>query len=129
MASDVENTAHEATEEEIALAACRAALKVPGVSRMAGTFHDTINNSFRAMRIRHRDRETSRGVKVSLSDNRAVIDMYIYVYYMTAIPQLAWDVQSAVINSLKKITSREITEVNINVRGVDMPEERTGTDK
>ncbi|MDD6154761.1 MAG: Asp23/Gls24 family envelope stress response protein [Eubacteriales bacterium] len=110
----------EVNEERLLEAAARAALSVPGVSRMAPTFHDTINGSFKRIYRSSKKKAPAKGVRITTSDDTMTVDLYINVYYQVRIPQLAWDVQSAVIKALSELTDKTIQDVNINVKGVDM---------
>lgn len=65
----------------------------------------------------------SRGVKVDLSNDSCVIDVFIIVDYGVKIPDIAWEVQESVKNSVESMTGMDVTKVNIHVEGVSFEKE------
>ncbi len=61
----------------------------------------------------------SKGVKVEMTENIAVIDVYIVVDYGVRIPELAWEIQENVKNSVENMTGLEVDKVNIHIEGVN----------
>lgn len=61
----------------------------------------------------------SKGVKVEMNENVAVIDVYIIVDYGVRIPELAWEVQESVKNNVETMTGLEVDKVNIHIEGVN----------
>lgn len=72
----------------------------------------------------------SKGVKVEMAENIAVIDVYIVVDYGVRIPELAWEIQENVKNSVENMTGLEVDKVNIHIEGVNFAkaEEMTATE-
>ena len=94
------------SEEIIAMTAVRAALSVPGVNHLSD------NNLID--RIVGKD-TLAKGIKVSKDK------VFIVADYGVKIPQLAWDIQTAVKEHVLKITNKKISAVNIHVQGVALP--------
>ncbi|MDP2945619.1 MAG: Asp23/Gls24 family envelope stress response protein [Atribacterota bacterium] len=65
--------------------------------------------------------ETSRTIKVEIKDNKPLINLYIVVKYGVRIPDIAWDIQSRVKESLRKKLGTDINEINIHVQGIQFP--------
>ena len=65
--------------------------------------------------------ETSRTIKVEIKDNKPLINLYIIVKYGVRMPDIAWDIQSRVKESLKKKLGTDINEINIHVQGIQFP--------
>ena len=65
-----------------------------------------------------------KGVKVEISDNSCVIDLNIVVDYGVRIPDIAWDVQENVKNSVESMTGMTVEKVNIHVEGIDFSKEK-----
>ena len=86
------------SEEIIAMTAVRAALSVPGVNHLS-----------------------DKGIKVSKDKEKITLDVFIVADYGVKIPQLAWDIQTAVKEHVLKITNKKISAVNIHVQGVALP--------
>ena len=65
-----------------------------------------------------------KGVKVEISENSCVIDLNIVVDYGVRIPDIAWDVQENVKNSVESMTGMTVTKVNIHVEGINFDKEK-----
>ena len=100
------------SEELIAMTAVRAALSVPGVNHLSD------NNLID--RIVGKD-TLAKGIKVSKDKEKITLDVFIVADYGVKIPQLAWDIQTAVKEHVLKITNKKISAVNIHVQGVALP--------
>ena len=48
---------------------------------------------------------------------------YIIVEYGVRIPEVAWNIQEKVKNSVENMTGLTVTEVNIHVQGINMAKE------
>ncbi len=66
----------------------------------------------------------AKGVKVEITGNNAVIDLYIVVAYGKRIPELAWEIQENVKNSVESMTGLNVEKVNIHVDGVSFEKEK-----
>lgn len=63
----------------------------------------------------------SKGVKVSVGENSAAIDLYVVVEYGVRIPDIAFKVQENVKKAVESMTGLEVTAVNIHVQNVMIP--------
>src|ERR671910_1605549 len=66
----------------------------------------------------------SRGVNVEVGEEEAAVDLTITVDYGQSIPRIAEAARSNVINRVENLTGLRVTEVNILVSDVQIPEER-----
>ena len=66
----------------------------------------------------------SRGVKVDIKENDTVIDLFITVDFGVRIPELAWQIQENVKNSVETMTGLNVEKVNIHVEGVSFAKEK-----
>lgn len=66
----------------------------------------------------------SKGVKVEMTGNTVTIDLYIVVKYGKRIPELAWEIQENVKNSVESMTGMNVEKVNIHVDGVSFEKEK-----
>ena len=66
----------------------------------------------------------SKGVKVEITDKNVVIDLYIIVDYGVRIPELAWEIQENVKNSVETMTGLTVSGVNINVTAIMVEKEQ-----
>lgn len=98
-----------------------AASEIHGVSCMYTSFVDGV-----AQRLGAKKNNT-KGVRVDMSSTNVSIDLYIVVDYGVKIPELAWEIQENVKNSVESMTGLKVTKVNIHIEGInfdtDKPEE------
>ena len=107
------------SEEIISKTAVKATLGVPGVSRLSDSFADNLT------KMLYGKESGSSGIKVSIEKDKkdgkgkiVQIDIFVIVKFGEKIPQVAWDIQNAVKNSVSKISKIELAAVNIHVQGV-----------
>lgn len=89
-----------------------ATTEIKGVAGMYGTLAGGIAEMLGAKK------NPAKGVKVDLSDGSVSIDLYIIVKYSVRIPELAWEVQENVKNSVETMTGLNVKKVNIHIEGV-----------
>ena len=63
----------------------------------------------------------SQGVAVEVGERQAAIDLDIVAEYGVSIADLANAVRRNVINSVQRMTSLEVTEVNISLNDIHTP--------
>ena len=66
----------------------------------------------------------SKGVKVDMNETTATIDLYIVVDYGVRIPELSWEIQENVKNSVETMTGLDVQKVNIHIEGVSFEKEK-----
>ncbi len=66
----------------------------------------------------------TRGVSVEVGEEEAAADLSMAVEYDNPIPQISEAVRRNVINRIENLTGLRVTEVNITVNDVLLPEER-----
>ncbi len=66
----------------------------------------------------------TRGVSVEVGEQEAAVDLSMAVEYGKSVPQIAETVRRNVINRVENLTGLRVTEVNITVNDVLLPEER-----
>ena len=66
----------------------------------------------------------SRGVSVEVGEEEAAIDLTMAVEYGYSVPRLTEAARQNVINRVENLTGLRVTEVNITVNDVQVPEER-----
>lgn len=98
--------------EVVSKIAVIAASEIDGVSCMHKTFVSKMAEKFGG------DKASSQGVKVDITENTASIDLYLVVDYGVKIPELAWNVQERVKESVENMTGLEVTAVNIHIEGI-----------
>ncbi|MFW5416651.1 Asp23/Gls24 family envelope stress response protein [Nocardiopsis sp. CNT-189] len=65
----------------------------------------------------------ARGVAVEVGERQAAVDIDLVVDYGVSIPDLASAVRRNVIGSVERMTGLEVTEVNISIDDIHLPDE------
>jgi uncharacterized alkaline shock family protein YloU len=84
-----------------------------GTARAVGGFLDSVTSGGQ-----------TRGVSVEVGEEEAAVDLSMAVEYGKPVPQIAEAVRRNVINRIENLTGLRVTEVNITVNDVLLPEER-----
>ena len=84
-----------------------------GTARMVGSLRERIPGSSGP--------SMSQGVAVEVGERQAALDLDIVALYGVSIADLANAVRRNVINSVQRMTSLEVTEVNISVNDIHTP--------
>lgn len=63
----------------------------------------------------------SKGVKVTVGENSAAIDLYVVVEYGVRIPDVALEVQENVKKAVESMTGLDVSAVNVHVQNVMIP--------
>ena len=112
-----ENGSINISEEVIAAIAVGAAREVEGVSGMmtslGNSVTDLMTNKKNAQRV-------AKGVKIDMSEASLNMDLYLTVQYGNPIPEVAENVQKAVIAAVEAMTGCTVSAVNINVGAVTL---------
>ncbi len=85
-----------------------------GTARAVGGFLDSVAGG-----------GPTRGVSVEVGEEEAAADLSMAVEYGKAIPQISEAVRSNVIKRVENLVGLRVTEVNITVNDVLLPEERS----
>ncbi len=87
--------------------------KIKGVSKMISSISDSFSKN-----IFGRD-SGMNGVRISRNGDNISINLHIIVYYGYNIPQLSYEIQSAVKTIIEEFTGLKVDAVNISVEGID----------
>ena len=117
MANENNNGIIRVSDEVVAVLAANATLKTKGVADLAGDFTNLLSKSILGKEL------LSKGVKVSQTEEGVIVDVFVIVEYKVNIPSVAWDIQEHVKNEIIEMTELKVSAVNINIQGVQMPEE------
>ena len=102
------------SEEVIAAIAVGAVRDVEGISGMmtgmGGTVSELVNKKNAVKGL--------KGVKIDMTGDTLTLDLYVTVQYGAAIPEVAENVQKAVISSVEAMTGCTVGTVNVHVGGV-----------
>ena len=95
----------------IAAIARLAALKVPGVVDMSGSFTDGIASMINK-------NVADRGIKVEVDDLGVTVELNIVIEYGVRIPQVAWRIQNDVRRAIEDMTGQKVKAVDVVVQGI-----------
>jgi len=68
----------------------------------------------------------ARGVAVEVGERQAAVDINLVVEYGVSIPDLADAVRRNVVSAVERMTGLEVTEVNVTVDDIHLPDEDEG---
>lgn len=101
------------SDEVVTIIASLAASGVTGVAGMV----NSLSGGFAEFLGK---KNLSKGVKVNVTDKKAVLDLYIIVEYGVKIPDVAWEIQEKVKSEVEAMTGLDVEAVNVNVAGVSV---------
>ena len=110
-------------DDVVAVIAGVAVSEVPGVYSMSGSFAGGITE------VLSGKKNLAKGIKVEVDEKEAKIDVNIIVEYGTRIPDVAFEIQNRVKKAVETMTGLKVTEVNVNIQGVNMPTEKGEEEK
>ena len=102
-------------DEVVSIIAGMAAAEVEGVAAMSGGITGGITEVLGRKNL-------SKGVKVEVGAEDAKIDIFIVVDYGVRIPDVAWNIQERVKNTVEETTGLIVTSVNLHVQGIRFPQ-------
>ncbi|HLS06893.1 MAG TPA: Asp23/Gls24 family envelope stress response protein [Bacillota bacterium] len=94
-----------------------AASEVEGISSMRGNFATGVAERFGK-------KTHSKGVKVELTDNGVMIDLYVTIKFGIPIRQTAETLQKNVKQALKNMTALETKVINVHVLAIEVETEQ-----
>ena len=95
--------------------AAKAAADVEGVYKLAGGVVDEVS------KILGKKRPTN-GIKVEVGEVECSIEVYLVIKYGYRIPEVAEEVQKAVLEEVSKLSGLKVVEVNVYVQNVRIEE-------
>jgi uncharacterized alkaline shock family protein YloU len=102
-------------DDVVAKIAALAALEIDGVSAMAGGITNENIEKFSAKNV-------LKSSKVLVGDGKVRVDMSILMNYSYNIPATSKQVQDRVQSSIQSMTGLDVTDVNVRIAGITMPE-------
>lgn len=103
-------------DEVVSIIAGLAATEIDGIAGMSGGLVGGIAEMLGRKNF-------SKGVKVEVGEREAAIDLYIIVKYGVRIPDVALAAQENIKRAIETMTGLSVVEVNVNVQGVNFPED------
>jgi len=103
-------------DEVVSIITGLAATEIEGVAGMSGGLVGGIADMLGRKNL-------SKGVKVEVNDDEALIDVYVVIDYGKSIPDVAWQIQDNVKEAVEGMTGLNVKTINVHVQGVNLPEE------
>jgi uncharacterized alkaline shock family protein YloU len=108
----------EIAPEVIEVIAGIAATEIEGVAAMRGNFAAGVVE-------RLGKKNHGKGVKVELTNEGIVVDVYVLMYFGISIPSVAQRIQDNIRQALLTMTGLDLKEVNVHVVGVTFDTQKT----
>lgn len=89
-----------------------ATTEINGVAGMCNTFAGGLAEKLGAKK------NPAKGIKVEIKEKSVLIDLYIIVEFGIRIPELAWEIQENVKNSVETMTGLTVEKVNVHIDGI-----------
>ena len=103
------------SDEVIGVIASLAASEIEGVAGMSAGLVEDISKKLTGKK------NVSKGVKVTMDNDSAVIDLHMAVEYGIKIPDMSLKVQKNVKNTVETMTGLNVSLVNIHVQSIIFP--------
>lgn len=102
--------------EVVASIAGISASEVEGVDSMAGGLAGELAGKFGAKNL-------SKGVKVEVTDDTAMVELAINMKYGYSIPKTCKQVQEKVMQAINSMTGLTVKQVNVRIAGVSLEQD------
>ncbi len=99
------------SEDVIAIISGLAASEIQGVAGMSGDFKSGIGELLGR-------KDLSKGIKATITNEEAVIDINIIVVYGSIISDVALEIQKSIKRAVEGMTGLKVMAVNVFVQGV-----------
>ena len=103
------------SDEVIGVIASLAASEIEGVAGMSAGLVEDISKKITGKK------NVSKGVKVTMDNGSAVIDLHMAVEYGIKIPDMSLKVQKNVKNTVETMTGLNVSLVNIHIQSIIFP--------
>ncbi len=102
-------------DEVVSIIAGIAVVDIEGVASMSGGVAGGIAEALGR-------RNLTKGVKVEVGTEEVKIDTFIIVEYGERIPDVSWNIQETVKNTVEDMTGLNVAYVNVHVQGIKFPQ-------
>ena len=102
--------------EVVAAIASIAASEIEGVETLSGNIKNELVGRFGA-------KKNAKGVKVTVDDNEAIVDIAITMKYGYSIPETSGRVQERISQAVNEMTGLICDKVNVTIAGVSLPKD------
>lgn len=110
------------SSEVVAVIAGIVSSDIPGIAGMSGGLVGGI-----AEKLGRKD--LTKGIKVHVEEESVTIDMNVIAEYGASIVESTDKLKQAIRSSVEKTTGLKVKAININVLGINIPEEESAVEK
>lgn len=103
-------------DEVVGIITGLAATEIEGVAGMSGGLAGGLADMLGRKNL-------SKGVKVEVEEETALVDVYVIINYGNSIPDVAWKIQDNAKQAIEGMTGLNVKAVNVHVQGVNFPED------
>lgn len=100
-------------DDVISSIAAIAAKDVDGVK-------DTVGSNTNEIMSKFIKKNTGKGVRCQISDNKVIVDISLIIKYGYSIKDTSNKVQEKIKNAIENMTDFTVTDVNINIASIDI---------
>lgn len=115
-AENIDEGSIKIADEVVGIITGLAATEIEGVAGMSGGLAGGLADMLGRKNL-------SKGVKVEVNDETALVDVYVIINYGNSIPDVAWKIQDNVKQAIEGMTGLDVKAVNVHVQGVNFPED------
>jgi uncharacterized alkaline shock family protein YloU len=98
---------------------------VPGVYALGGTAARALG----AIREALSSTDLSQGVSVHVGESEVTVELSLVAEYPTPLQRVADDARTAVIDTIGTLTGLRVTEVNVTINDIHLPDDGTDADE
>ncbi len=109
-------------DEVLAISAGLAAIEVDGVASMSGGVVEGMAQKLGRKNL-------TSGVKVDMTEEEAVIDIYIIIKYGSIVSKVSKAIQEKVKKVVEETIGLKVTAVNVHVQGLSLAKEEEETEE
>ncbi|MGY4858850.1 Asp23/Gls24 family envelope stress response protein [Cryobacterium sp. AP23] len=89
-----------------------------GAARALGAIREAISNT-----------DHGQGISVQVNENDVTVELSLVADYPVALQQVADDARTAIIDAIESLAGLKVTEVNVTINDVHLPDGATETDE
>ncbi|MBS9776327.1 MAG: Asp23/Gls24 family envelope stress response protein [Fusobacterium sp.] len=104
-------------EDVVKSIAARACLEVEGVYKLSGGVVGEVSKILGK-------KKSANGVKVEVGEKECSVEVFVIIEYGYKIPEVAVQVQKAVLENISTYTGLKVVEVNVYIQNIKMEEEK-----
>ncbi len=74
-------------------------------------------------------KDLDKGIKVQIKGKEAILTLNVIIRYGAKIPEVSYQIQENVKKTVEKMTGLTVTDVTVNIQGIDMPKKINNSER